>query len=100
MRWLLPLVALSLLPVYLDSWFHDRERFELRKSVYATGWQRWMMNCRNLGRYASLGLLFLAWAGLSTEYVQLHPTLAAVLWALAVASLLSFMAFQILPHTF
>jgi hypothetical protein len=100
--WLILLLALGLglLPIYLDNWFHDRERFELRKSVYATGWQRWMMNSRNVGRYASLGLLLAAWVCLSTDYAQSNPALTALLWGLIAVSFLTFMAFQILPHTF
>ena len=97
---LLLAVGLGLLPIYLDNWFYDRERFELRKSVYAAGWQRWMMNSRNLGRYGSLGLLFAAWVCLSTDYAQALPALTALLWVLVVVGFLSFIAFQILPHTF
>lgn len=98
--WLMAFAALALIPIYLDNWFHDRKTFELRKAVYATGWQRWMMNSRNAGRYSSLGVLFVAWACLSTNYVQSLPTLTVFLWLLAVLSFLSFLAFQILPHTF
>jgi hypothetical protein len=100
--WLTLLLALGLglLPICLDNWVHDRERFELRKAVYATGWQRWVMNNRNVGRYASLGLLFVGWVGLSTDHAQSLPALTALLWVVIVASFLSFMAFQILPHTF
>jgi len=41
---LLLALGLGLLPIYLDTWFHDRERYELRKAVSASPWQRWMMN--------------------------------------------------------
>src|SRR5690349_19578119 len=102
MIWTALLVALGLvlLPLSLDSWFHDRERFELRRTVYATPRQRWLMDNRNAGRFGSLALVFIAAVGLPTDYVQNLPTLAAVLCVVGVVGFLSFMAFQVLPHLF
>ena len=97
---LLLALGLGLLPIYLDTWFHDRERYELRKAVSASPWQRWMMNKRSAGRYGSLGLLFVAAVSIRTDYVQGFPALTAVLCVLGVMAFLAFMAFQILPHTF
>jgi hypothetical protein len=97
---LLLLVGLVLLPFYLDNWFHNREQFELRKAVYASNWQRWMMNNRNLARYGSMVFLWLAMVGLSGQYVQFSAAATALLWALGAVSFLTFMAFQVLPHTF
>ena len=93
-------LCLGFLPFYLDNWFHDRQSFELRRAVYATRWQRWMMDNRNAGRFGSLAFMFAAAVILRTDYVQTLPILTVGIWIVAIASFLSFMAFQILPHGF
>jgi len=100
MLWLLLLAALALLPFYLDNWFHDRERFELRKAVYVSGWQKWMMENRNIGRFGSIAALYLAMASLSAGFFQTNSTLTMLIYILGAASFLSFLAFQILTHLF
>ena len=58
---LLLLAGLALLPRYCDIWGHDKKEFEKRRRVYASGWQKWMMTKRNLGRYGSLAVLYAIW---------------------------------------
>jgi len=95
---LLLLAGLALLPRYCDIWGHDKKEFEKRRRVYASGWQKWMMTKRNLGRYGSLAVLYAIWICGSAGVWPYEST--GLAYALAAAAFVSFLAFQILPDTF
>jgi len=95
---LLLLAGLALLPRYCDIWGHDKKEFEKRRRVYASGWQKWMMTKRNLGRYGSLAVLYAIWICGSASVWPYEST--GLAYALAAAAFVSFLAFQILPDTF
>lgn len=88
--------GLAILPLYLDSWFMDRDEFEMRKAVYAKKrWQVFIINNRNPGRYASLALLFTIAIVSRLDFVRTSDVLVFMVSVLAAVCFASFLVFQL-----